>query len=196
MDYYKVCSEDPFYKFGLNIWGNEFNDDPTMEYSGYDCGGIHFTSFGILSFLDSGDVLRKVEIPQGARVVEVKGYPGLFRTDKVILGKKEKLTYSRIVKLVEEGADPNISGFYPFQWAVRSGRSDLVKFFSKFGVTPSYHGYLPLCVAVRADNVYALKLLFELGNISKDIIEKVMVRLAGGECEKAVKFLELKLAEC
>ncbi|MDD4081769.1 MAG: ankyrin repeat domain-containing protein [Sphaerochaetaceae bacterium] len=127
MDYYKILNEKEYhhglqYKFGLNIDPIKFN--PRGNCSP---GGIYFSREDILAFLDYGPWIRKVTLPDDAQVYENPGKPRKWKTDKVILGKKEKITAKVIKRLIDEGADPKVEGNWPLRWAAKNGHLEIVK---------------------------------------------------------------------
>ncbi|MDD4083267.1 MAG: hypothetical protein PHD05_07805, partial [Sphaerochaetaceae bacterium] len=92
MDYYKILHKDEIhrdlhYTTGLNIDNIEFK-----PFGNCLSGGIYFSREDILAFLDYGPWIRKVTLPEDARVYENPSYPKKWKADKVILGKKEKIT--------------------------------------------------------------------------------------------------------
>ncbi|MDD4082362.1 MAG: hypothetical protein PHD05_03145, partial [Sphaerochaetaceae bacterium] len=121
MDYYKILNEKEYhhglqYKFGLNIDPKEFNPSGDCEP-----GGIYFSREDILAFLDYGPWIRKVTLPDDVRVYENPSGPRKWKADKVILGKKEKITAKVIKRLIDEGADPKANNNYPLMWAATNG---------------------------------------------------------------------------
>ncbi|MDD4083268.1 MAG: ankyrin repeat domain-containing protein [Sphaerochaetaceae bacterium] len=127
MDYYKIlnkkeCHFGLQYRFGLNIDPLEFN--PSGDCSP---GGIYFSREDILAFIHYGPWIRKVTLPEDARVYENPSYPKKWKADKVILGKKEKITAKVIKRLIDEGADPKICDSWPLRCAAEFGHLDIVK---------------------------------------------------------------------
>ena len=127
MDFYKVlnkkeCHYNLQYKFGLNI-------DPIKFRPSGDCepGGIYFSREDILTFLYCGPYIRKVTLPEDAQIYENPGEPKKWKANKVILGKREKITAEVIKRLIDEGANPNIGDDYPLRWAAKHGYTEIVK---------------------------------------------------------------------
>ncbi|NCU31536.1 MAG: hypothetical protein EOM23_01060, partial [Candidatus Moranbacteria bacterium] len=60
----------------------------------------------ILAFLHYGPWIRKVTIPKDAKVYENPGILKKWKADRVILGRKYKITAKVIQRLIKEGADP------------------------------------------------------------------------------------------
>jgi len=127
MDYYKIlnkkeCHHELQYKFGLNNDILEFNPSGDCEP-----GGIYFSREDILYFLEYGYWIRKVTLPEDARIYENPGTPKKWKADKVILGKKEKITAKVIKRLIDEGVNLKIDNSFPLRWAARYGHIDIVK---------------------------------------------------------------------
>lgn len=118
MNYYKITNRDELhgnmqYRDGLNINVEPFNPKG-------DCtdGGIYFAREDILAFLDCGIWLRKVTLPENPEVYENPGRPKKWKTHKVFLGSKVKITSKVIERLILEGANPNIDNSFPLRWAL------------------------------------------------------------------------------
>jgi len=127
MDYYKIlkeseCHNNLQYKFGLNNDILEFNPSGNCKP-----GGIYFSREDIFAFLDYGVWIRKVTLPEDAQIYENPGTPKKWKADKVILGKKEKMTAKVIKRLINEGANPKIKNSYPLRWAAEKGYTEIVK---------------------------------------------------------------------
>jgi len=127
MDYYKIlnrheCHHGLQYNTGLNI-------DPVVFNPSGDCepGGIYFSREDILYFLDYGPYIRKVTLPEDAKIYKNPGEPKKWKADKVILGEREEINLEVIKRLIDEGADPNIDNSYPLRWAVNNKYTDIVK---------------------------------------------------------------------
>jgi len=127
MDYYKILHETERhyglkYKFGLNIDPIKFNPRGNCRP-----GGIYFSREDILAFIHHGPWIRKVTLPEDAQVYENPSYPKKWKADKVILGKKEKITAKVIKRLIDEGANPNTCNSWPLRCAAEFGHLDIVK---------------------------------------------------------------------
>jgi len=127
MDFYKILNKEEHhhnlqYKTGLNIDPIEFNP------SG-DCkpGGIYFSREDILAFLGYGFWIRKVTIPEDAKIYENPGKPKKWKADKVILGEREEINLEVIKRVIDEGANPITDHNLPLIWAAINGHTDIVK---------------------------------------------------------------------
>jgi len=117
MDYYKILNEEENhfgiqYKTGLNIDPIKFNPKGNCKP-----GGIYFSREDILAFIDYGPWIRKVTLPEDAKVYENPGTPKKWKADKVILGEREKIDIEVIKRLIEKGADPKAGESYALRWA-------------------------------------------------------------------------------
>ena len=163
MDYYKILNEKEYhhglqYKFGLNIDNDEFNPRGTCEP-----GGIYFSREDILAFLVHGPWIRKVTLPEDARVYENPGKPKKWKADKVILGKKEKITAKVIKRLIDEGADPKICDSWPLRCAAIRGHLKIVKFLLPYS-DPEAKNCYALRWAARNGYFEIVKLLLPLSD--------------------------------
>ena len=136
MNFYKITNKSEKhhrmqYKTGLNVDIRPFNPKGNCKR-----GGINFSREDILVFLNFGPWIRKVTLPEDAKVYEnpiiLKVYenPGIikkWKADKVILGRRSKITPKKIKQLIEEGANPKIGDSYPLRWAAKNGNLEIVK---------------------------------------------------------------------
>jgi len=163
MDYYKILNKEEChyglqYKFGLNIDPKEFNPSGDCEP-----GGIYFSREDILAFLDCGIWIRKVTLPEDARVYENPGKPKKWKADRVILGKKEKITAKIIKRLIDEGADPKICDSWPLRCAAIRGHLKIVKFLLPYS-DPEAKNCYALRWAARNGYFEIVKLLLPLSD--------------------------------
>ena len=119
MTYYKILNEKEFHdglqlKLGLNIAPEGFK-------------GICFSQEDILYFLDQGTWIRKVTLPEDAQVYEEPGDIMAWRSNKVILGGKEKISTRVIKQLIKEGADPSVGFCFPIKWAIKHNHINITK---------------------------------------------------------------------
>jgi hypothetical protein len=159
MDFYKILNEDEKhfslkYQTGLNIDTEEFNP------SG-DCrpGGIYFSREDILAFLSYGPWIRKVILPEDARVYENPGKPKKWKADKVILGEREYINIDVIRRLIDEGADPTADDSSVLRWATLSGNTEIVKLLLEAGTDPKSINSLALRWAAENGHIEIVKLL-------------------------------------
>jgi hypothetical protein len=176
VDYYKILNEKEKhhnfqYKYGLNIDIVPFN-----PYGSCRPGGIYFSREDILAFLHYGPWIRKVIIPEDARVYENPGEPRKWKADRVILGKKEKITVKVIRRLIKEGADPKSDNACALSWAAQNGHLEIIKLLIKKGVNPKARNSYALQLAARHDQIEVVKLLLPLSNPKADI--SLALRLA------------------
>jgi len=127
MDYYKILHKDEIhrdlhYTTGLNIDNIEFK-----PFGNCLSGGIYFSREDILAFLDYGPWIRKVTLPEDARVYENPGKPRKWKADRIILGEREEINLEVIKRLIDEGANPDITQSYALRWAAENGYTDIVK---------------------------------------------------------------------
>jgi len=158
MNYYKILNEKEChyglkYKFGLNIDPKEFHPH------GYcSPGGIYFSREDILAFINYGPWIRKITLPEDARVYENPGDPRKWKADKVILGKKEKITVKVIKRLIDEGADPTVDGNWPLCWAASQGHLEIVKLLLPYS-DPKEFFSRPLRISIINNQLKVVKLL-------------------------------------
>ena len=164
MDYYKILNEKEYhhglqYKFGLNI-------DPIKFNPSGDCspGGIYFSREDTLAFLNCGPWIRKVTIPEDAQVYEDPGKPRKWKADRVILGKKEKITAKVIKRLIDEGADPKVEGNWPLRWAAKNGHLEIVKVLLPYSDPKAFDNFA-LRWAARNGYIDIVKLLLPLSDV-------------------------------
>ena len=127
MNFYKITNEEEKhrgmkYKTGLNVDILPFNPSGDCE-----SGGIYFSREDILAFMEYGKWIRKVTLPENAKVYENPGSPKKWKADKVILGRKYKITPKKIKQLIKEGADPKINNNYALRLAATKGHLEIVK---------------------------------------------------------------------
>ncbi|MCK9439351.1 ankyrin repeat domain-containing protein [Patescibacteria group bacterium] len=163
MDFYKILNKTENhnglqYKIGLNI------DPVTFNPSG-DCqpGGIYFAREDILAFLRYGVWIRKVTLPEDARVYKNPGTPKKWKADRVILGRKDKITAKVIKRLIEEGADPKVNDNHALQWAAKNGYFKIVKILLAAGVDPKENNNSALHWAAEYGHLKIVKLLLKTG---------------------------------
>ena len=184
MNYYKITNKDEkhygmTYKTGLNVDVLPFNP------SG-DCknGGIYFAREDILGFLDYGPWLRKVTIPNGEPVYDNPGKPVKWKSHRVILGKRERITLKVIKRLVKEGADIHADDESALRRAAYNGHLAVVKYLVSEGADihavndyalqwAAYYGHLDVVkylvsegADIHAVNDFALRLAAGKGHLT------------------------------
>jgi len=127
MDFYKILNKEEHhrglqYKFGLNNDILEFNPSGDCEP-----GGIYFSREDILAFINYGPWIRKVTLPEDAQIYENPGKPKKWKANKIILGKKEKITAKVIKRLINKGANPTVDHNFPLVWAAINEQLEIVK---------------------------------------------------------------------
>jgi len=127
MDYYKIlnekeCHHNLQYKTGLNIDHQKFNPSGNCT-----SGGIYFSREDIFAFINYGPWIRKVTIPEDARIYENPGEIKKWKADKVILGEREEITVEVIKRLISEGINLKIYNNFPLRWAAKHGHIEIVK---------------------------------------------------------------------
>jgi len=164
MNYYKILNEKEKhhkmqYKTGLNIDLLPFNPSGNCQP-----GGIYFAEKDILGFLNYGPWIRKVTLPEDAQVYENPGLPKKWKSNKVILGRKYKITAKIIQKLLDEGVDPNINVSYPLRWAANNGHLEIAKVLIGGGADPKAVNSEPLQLAAKNGNLQMTKLLIPISD--------------------------------
>jgi len=127
MHFYKITNKEEKhqnmqYKTGLNVDILPFN-----PYGDCESGGIYFAKEDILAFLWYGSWIRRVTIPKDARVYENPGSPKKWKADKVILGRKYKITGKVIERLLSEGADPKVDNSSGLRCVLKRNQSEIAK---------------------------------------------------------------------
>lgn len=177
MKYYKILNEEEIhysmqYRTGLNVDIQPFNP------SG-DCkpGGVYFSREDILAFIDFGPWIREVKLPKDGQIYENPGTPKKWKADKVILGRKYKITPKLIEKLIKEGANIHVNDDLALQWASGNGHLEIVRLLIENGAN------------IHAKNDYALRWASEKGHL-----EIVQLLLENGANVHANNNLALQLA--
>ena len=127
MRFYKVLNEDEChngfqYHDGLNVDSEPFNPSGNCEP-----GGIYFAREDILAFLSYGVWIREVTIPEGEPIYENPGHPKKYKSHRVILGQRRRITPDVVQELIDEGADVNAGGDDPLHVVIHCNCPDIVK---------------------------------------------------------------------
>jgi len=152
MNYYKILNDEACHK-GLQYpkRGGLVKDPVPFNPSG-DCepGGIYFAREDILAFLHFGPWIARVTLPKGARVYENPGKPRKWKANKVILGRRRKITTKVLEELIDEGANIHADNDYALRWAALNGHLDIMKFLVEKGA--NMHAYNDYALRVAAKN--------------------------------------------
>ena len=134
MKFYKITNEEERhngmqYQDGLNVDVVKFKPHGSCL-----SGGIYYSREDILAFLWCGVWLREVTIPEDARTYEDPDSDAKkWKSDKVILGPRRKITLDVIKELVAEGADIHVDDDSPLRSASICGNLELVKYLIEQG---------------------------------------------------------------
>ena len=163
MNFYKITNEEEKhrgmkYKTGLNVDILPFNPSGDCE-----SGGIYFSREDILAFMEYGKWIRKVTLPENAKVYENPGSPKKWKADKVILGRKYKITPKKIKQLIKEGADPKANNSYALQLAATKGHLEIVKLLIPVS-DPKAGGSYALQLAATKGHLEIVKLLIPVSD--------------------------------
>lgn len=130
--YYKITNKDENhhgyqYKDGLNILEEKFQKQGSCVP-----GGFYFTTIEHISkYLNFGCYLREIQLSQESQVIQDPD-GDKYRTDKIILGNKYKLSNVKTFEmLLERGMKIDENAFNILSWALKNNFLDIVKFFSK-----------------------------------------------------------------
>jgi hypothetical protein len=168
MNFYKILNEDEkhfglYYKTGLNIDIVPFN-----PYGNCRPGGIYFSREHILAFLSYGPWLRKVTLPEDARIYENPGELKKWKADRVILGERERIDVNVIRRLIDEGADFEINDSCVLRWAAEYGYIEIVKMLLELGSNPKINNSHPLQLAAGYGHIEIVKLLIPVSDPTAD----------------------------
>jgi len=131
--YYKIIGANNYgkypYKLGLNTLadnGETFNEEPICGP-----GGLYFSDIKyIFEYLDYGDKVCILTIPDDAQVIEVKNK---YKADKIYINEMMEMNCDAIKYLVEHGADITTEDNYAIRWAATNGHFDVVKYLAEHG---------------------------------------------------------------
>jgi len=163
VDYYKFLNKNEnhngmHYQYGLNT-------DIRPFYPHGDCtkGGIYFSREDILAFINKGQWIRKVTLPEGEEIYENPGFPKKWKAHRVILGRKYKVTAKVVQRLIEEGADVHADNDYALRWASAYGEIEIVRVLLENGANVHAQEECALCWASNHGETEIVKLLLENG---------------------------------
>jgi len=163
MEYYKIFNEKENhngfqFKEGLNILEEEWNPSGNCT-----SGGFYIAKEDIFAFLNYGPWIRKITLPKDAMVYENPGSPKKYKADKIILGRKFKITLKMIEKLISKGADVHADDNAALKWASKNGHLKVVKFLISKGVDVHVDGNCALRWASLHGHLEIVKFLFSKG---------------------------------
>ena len=132
--YYKILREDMVmrgfkYKVGLNVDTKELKEDI------YNCGaGLHFSDKdNILYFLNYGELICEVKIPEGEKVFKYNE-GDKSKAHSIILGEPRDLRKVETWEwILEEGININARNNCALEWASEKGYLDIVKYLVEHG---------------------------------------------------------------
>jgi hypothetical protein len=127
MKFYKITNkeENHFgfqYKDGLNIDTLPFNPSGDCEP-----GGIYFSREDILQFSHCGVWIREVTLPENEPIYVNPGSPKKWKSHRVILGPRRKITPKVIKKLIEEGANLSCTMISRIFLSGKSGKIKIIQ---------------------------------------------------------------------
>ena len=163
MDYYKIFNEKENhngfqYKEGLNILEEEWNPSGSCT-----SGGFYIAKEDIFAFLDYGPWIRKITLPKDARVYKNPGSPKKYKADKIILGRKFKITLNIIKKLISKGVNIHAGSSYALHWASKNGHLEIVKLLLSKGADVHAGNNCALRCASENGHLEIVKLLLSKG---------------------------------
>ena len=143
MKYYKILSSDLThhgfkYQEGLNIDTNPFDETP-------DCGGGLFFSDAqnILSFVNYGNLIAEVEVPDGTKIVQVEDK---YKAHAIVLKNIRPIwTVDTFKYFIEEGINIHADDDWALQSASENGHIEVVRYLIDKGAN------------IHARNDYAFK---------------------------------------
>ena len=161
MKYYKILRSDMThhgfkYKEGLNVDINPFDETP-------DCGdGLFFSDAeNILSFVNYGDLIAEVEIPDDTKIVQVRNK---YKAHAIVIKNIKPIwTVDTFKYCIEEGIDIHIKNDNAFQYAAENGNLELVKFLVHNGANIHIDNDWALQLAVCNGHLEIIKYLINKG---------------------------------
>jgi ankyrin repeat protein len=189
MNYYKITNEKEMhrrvqYATGLNVDIRPF--DPTGSCKP---GGLYFAREDILAFIDFGPWLRKVTLPDDARVYEEPGTIKKWKADKILLGERCRIDTDVIKRLISEGANIRANNDMLLRYACKHGMSDIVQICIENCANVSVEYGTPLRLAISHSHLDIAKMLIENGaDVDSDHGHALFYACESGSYE-IVKFL-------
>lgn len=167
MNFYKITNEtethhDLTYRDGLNI-----DSVPFSTFWDLQPKGIYFSREDIFAFLNgigwTGKYIRRVTLPDDARVYENPGFPKCWKADRIILGPRRELTVEVFRELLEEGANVHAGDDFALRWAAGNGDIKTAKLLLENGANVHVGYESVLISAVENDDIDVVKLSLEYG---------------------------------
>jgi ankyrin repeat protein len=192
MNYFKIFNESDKhngfqYVDGLNIDSIPFNDKP---YQSYVEGGFYFSDAEyICEFLDYGNYIREVSIPDDAKMVKDPD-GNKWRTDKLFLHERKDLKKVETWEwMIKQGINIHVKNDSALRWSASKGHIDVVKFLVENGADIHADNNNALRCAVDNGHIDVVKFLVENGaDIHADNDESLRCSAFNGHID-IVKFL-------
>ena len=151
MKYYKILRSNMthhgfVYKEGLNIDTEPFDKTPA-------CGGGLFFSDAqnILAFVNYGNLIAEVEVPDGTKIVQVDDK---YKAHSIVLKNIKPIwTVDTFKYFIEESINIHADDDFALIYAAKNGNLELVKFLVDKGAN------------IHADDDYALRYAAENGHL-------------------------------
>jgi hypothetical protein len=190
MPFYKVVQKHGVHRGMTYQRGRNVDALPFMPWGDCKPGGLYFASTDILAFLEFGPNLWTVTLPAGTMVYKNPGSPVKYKAHTIILGKKEKITAGVIKRLIEEGANPRVDGFFPLHWACWYQKLNVVKVLIPYCTRREINR--ALCRAAERGNFSIVKTLLPHADPKSNGSEALRAA-AGGGTKSFYKVLKLLL---
>jgi hypothetical protein len=134
--------------------------------------GLYFAAEDVLTLLHHGPCIRKVTVPEGARIAAFRLPKGqiMYRADKIRVGPRIELTDETIGQLVDEGANVDVNEGLPIRQAIRKGDVARYRKLLAKGANPRAKRFEGLRTVVEQDKPAMVSEL--LRTVSMDLSEK------------------------
>ena len=157
MQYYKIIGKN-YGKFNYKIGLNSLSDNNEDFNPKPECapGGLYFCDIKyIFEYLNYGDKVCTIELPEDARVVRVGNK---YKSDKIIIISIQDINLKNLIDL---GADVHANNDWALKYAAENGRIDVVKLLLEHGADVNARDALK-CAAENG-RIDVVKLLLEHG---------------------------------
>lgn len=165
MKYYKILNESE------NHFGMQFHDgcciDDSFKMDANNDNGISFYSEDVLAFLWKGPWIREVRLLVDSRVCEEFGNFRKWKTDKIILSSRERITSDVIKRLIDEGV--NVTNQPTMIWVAKTGDLDLMEYLVDHGAD-CVTDHAILWWGVKSGNLDMVKFLVNKGADPTDYV--------------------------